>query len=338
MRACTARSKPIKRSNLNDKNVQTFSCRAGGFRIPGPARVFRGHPPGASHRPWTSRRYDPYHVPGEGTEGLAAHPWRSAVKLLIHLFGCWRGSLRPPLLERRAARPTRPGSRSCAAGAPRELSHPSAEPPRPTGAVSSRRACVSSSFGGCNPAPPCARTGWSCCDPLFRGSPHDGSTDGKPCNQRPRTQRSSEEHATRTCRQKPAQNGPTPASPTSRARLPCTSARISHTSASLRLSLRTFFPDKIPDQDGGASPTKSFKTAHVFMGFPLVPVLVHHAPSISARGRWGRPGRRDGYASRASHTCECSWPEWSPPYVVALCMSATAEGWGEDKIKPGIAH
>ena len=77
----------------------------------------------------------------------------------------------------------------------------------------------------------------------------------------------SEEHATRTCRQKPAQNGPTPASPTSRARLPCTSARISHTSASLRLSLRTFFPDKIPDQDGGASPTKSFNTAHVFMFF-----------------------------------------------------------------------
>ena len=124
------------------------------------------------------------------------------MKLLIHLFGCWRGSLRPPLLERRAARPTRPGSRSCAASAPRELSHPSAEPPRPTGAVSSRRACVSSSFGGCNPAPPCARTGWSCCDPLFRGSPHDGSTDGKPCNQWPRTQISSEEHTTRTCRQK----------------------------------------------------------------------------------------------------------------------------------------
>ena len=53
-------------------------------------------------------------------------------------------------------------------------------------------------------------------------------------------------------------SGPTPASPTSRARLPCTSPRISHTSASLRLSLRTFFPDKIPDQDGGASPTTFF--------------------------------------------------------------------------------
>ena len=134
----------------------------------------------------------------------------------------------------------------------------------------------------------------------------------------------------------PKKKGPTPASPTSRARLPCTSPRISHTSASLRLSLRTFFPDKIPDQDGGASPTKSFKTAHVFMGFPPVPV--HRAPSISARGRWGRPGRRDGYASCASHTCECSWPEGSPPYVVALRMSAMAEGWGEDEIKPGIAH
>jgi hypothetical protein len=102
------------------------------------------------------------------------------------------------------------------------------------------------------------------------------------------------------------------------------------------IQLRTFFPVNIPDQDGGASPTKSFKTAHVFMVFPPVPV--HHAPSISARGRWGRPGRRDGYASCASHTCECSWPEGSPPYVVALRMSAMAEGWGEDEIKPGIAH
>ena len=98
------------------------------------------------------------------------------------------------------------------------------------------------------------------------------------------------------------------------------------------------FLDKIPDQDGGASPMKYVKTARVLMGFPLVPVLVHHAPSISARGRWGRPGRRDGYASRASHTCECSWPEGSPPYVVALRMSAMAEGWGEGEIKPGIAH
>ena len=46
MRACTARSKPIKRCNLSDKNVQTFSFRAGGFRTPGPTRAFRGHTPG----------------------------------------------------------------------------------------------------------------------------------------------------------------------------------------------------------------------------------------------------------------------------------------------------
>ena len=80
----------------------------------------------------------------------------------------------------------------------------------------------------------------------------------------------------------------------------------------------------------------SLSSRRMCMGFPPVPV--HHAPSISARGRWGRPGRRDGYASCASHTCECSWPEGSPPYVVALRMSAMAEGWGEDEIKPGIAH
>ena len=194
-----------------------------------------------------------------------------------------------------------------------------------------------SSFGGCNPEPPCARTGWSCCDRLFRGSPHDGSTDGKPCNQRPRTQISSEEHATRTCRQKPPKMAPPRP-----IQLPVPASRAHpHVHRTPRpvcdCHCVPFFPDKIPDQDGGASPTKSFKTAHVFC-FPLVPVLVHHAPSISARGRWGRPGRRDGYASCASHTCECSWPEGSPPDVVALRMSAMAEGWGEDEIKRGIAH
>jgi len=107
MRACTARSsKPIEQCNISDKNVQTFSFRAGGFRIPGPALVFRGHTPGASRQLWTSRWYDMYHVPGEGTEGLAAHPWRSAVRFLIHLgVGEAKYSLRPPLLERRAARP-----------------------------------------------------------------------------------------------------------------------------------------------------------------------------------------------------------------------------------------
>ena len=130
-------------------------------------------------------------------------------------------------------------------------------------------------------------------------------------------------------------NGPTPASPTSRARLPCTSPRISHTSASLRLPFRTFFPDKSRIKTE-APHQLSLSRRRMCMGFPPVPVL--HAPSISARGRWGRPGRRDGYASCASHTCECSWPEGSPPYVVALLMSAMAEGWGEDEIKPGIAH
>ena len=57
--------------------------------------------------------------------------------------------------------------------------HPSEEPLRPTGAVSRRRACGRCLFGGCSPSPPCARTGWSCNDRLFRGSPNDGCTNGK---------------------------------------------------------------------------------------------------------------------------------------------------------------
>ena len=71
-------------------------------------------------------------------------------------------------------------------------------------------------------------------------------------------------HADRSPPKKQQKKKAPPRPPTSRARLPCASPRISHTPASLRLSLRTFFPDKIPDQDGGASPTKSFKTAHVY--------------------------------------------------------------------------
>ena len=124
---------------------QTFSFRAGGFRIPGPALVFRGHTPGASRRLWTSRWYGLHHVPGEGTKGLAAHPWRSAVRFLLHL-GVGEAkypSVHPCWSDARRVLETRRVSLQCAEGAPRELMpSPSAEPLRPTGAVSSRRACA----------------------------------------------------------------------------------------------------------------------------------------------------------------------------------------------------
>ena len=99
--------------------------------------------------------------------------------------------------------------------------------------------------------------------------------------------------------------------------LPRTSPRISHTSASLRLSLHTFFPDQIPDQSGGASPTKSFRTAHLY-GFPPVPV--HHAPSNLGPRTVGSSGRRDGYASMVvlrTPSGECSWLGGLPQHVIA---------------------
>ena len=62
------------------------------FRIPGPL----GHTPRnnyPSRQPWTPQRYNMYNVPGEGSEGLAAHPRQSAVRFLINLCGSHQGNL-----------------------------------------------------------------------------------------------------------------------------------------------------------------------------------------------------------------------------------------------------
>ena len=103
-----ARSKPIKPWNLSNKNVQTFSFRAGGFRTPGPTRVFRGHTPRSrdlpSRQPWAPGWYNPCHAPGEGAEGLAAHPWQSAVRLFVHHFWRHQGDVFPLSVARAAMR------------------------------------------------------------------------------------------------------------------------------------------------------------------------------------------------------------------------------------------
>ena len=108
MRMCNAGSKPIKPWNIINKTVQTCSFRAGGFRAPGSTRVFQGHTPRIrdlpSRQPWAPGWYNPCHAPGEGAEGLAAPPWQSVVRLLVH--HCWRhhGDVFPLSAARAATR------------------------------------------------------------------------------------------------------------------------------------------------------------------------------------------------------------------------------------------
>ena len=121
---------------------------------------------------------------------------------------------------------------------------------------------------------------------------------------------------------------------------PCTSSCLQQTPASLRLSLCTFFfPMKPRIENGGASPTKSFRTAHLY-GFSSGGRTPCPKQSRPKDGGVVRPAGRIRKYGRAPHTY---WRELMAERVASTCnclmhICRMAEGWGEDEIKAGIAH